>query len=221
MVKGFVYNTNNINALEAALTVDRLSTYVNVANTKEAALELYVWNTEVSAAFYGPLQALEVTTRNAFHDQLTRAYGVTWWDDPKAGLTPQARQHVQDARDKLRRENKPVTPSRIVAELSFGFWERLLTIGPRHSRVNYDSTLWRPALYKAFPNVRTSRHNAHRPLPPLRNLRNRIAHHEPIFGRNLADDHQLILDVLGWMNTEARDWVAYHSVVPAALAARP
>jgi hypothetical protein len=81
--------------------------------------------------------------------------------------------------------------------------------------------LWRPALHRAFPNVRRPRADIHRALPGLRDLRNRIAHHEPIFGRNLPADYQMILDVIGWMCTDTRAWVVHHSEVPAVLADRP
>jgi hypothetical protein len=33
----------------------------------------------------------------------------------------------------------------------------------------------------------------------LRDLRNRIAHHAPVFNRNLTADYQKILKVIGWM----------------------
>jgi hypothetical protein len=55
----------------------------------------------------------------------------------------------------------------------------------------------------------------------LRDLRNRIAHHEPIFSRDLAADDRTILEVIGWMCADTRAWVVHHSEVPAILADRP
>ena len=48
-------------------------------------------------------------------------------------------------------------------------------------RANYDRTLRRPALHRAFPG--RPRREVQRKLNSLRQLRNRIAHHEPIFDR--------------------------------------
>ena len=127
---------------------------------------------------------------------------------------------IANAKDTLRRAGRPLDPGRIVAELSFGFWERLLSRGPAGPR-NYEMMLWRPALHRAFPNARRRRADIHRPLPGLRDLRNRIAHHEPIFGRNLPVDYQTILDVIGWMCADTRAWVVHHSEVPVVLADRP
>ena len=54
----------------------------------------------------------------------------------------------------------------------------------------------------------------------LRLFRNRIAHHEPIFGRHLAADHASILLVAGWLEPDVRRWIADHSRVPGTLARR-
>ena len=221
MVNPFPYSTTVINALERALSPERLATYLAVAgNDQAAALRLYVWNTRISAALYGPLQALEILIRNAFYRELAAVYGATWYDNARVPLTPAAAARVVDAKETLRRARRPLDPGRIVAELSFGFWERLLSHGPRGPR-NYEMALWRPALHRAFPNARRPRADIHRPLPGLRDLRNRIAHHEPIFGRDLAADYQTILDVIGWMCADTRAWVIHHSKVPAVLADRP
>ena len=210
-----------INALERTLSPERLSTYLAAAGGDHAAaLELYVWNTQISAALYGPLQALEIIIRNAFHRELATVYGPAWYDSARVPLTPAARARLADAKDTLRRAGRPPDAGRIVAELSFGFWERLLTRGPR-DKLNYEMALWRPALHRAFPNSRRPRAEVHKPLPGLRDLRNRIAHHEPIFSRDLTAEYQTILDVIGWMCTDTRDWVAHHSDVPAVLTGRP
>jgi hypothetical protein len=55
----------------------------------------------------------------------------------------------------------------------------------------------------------------------LNRLRNRVAHHEPIHGRDLAGDHVDLLAVAGWMHPMVAAWIAGLSRVPAVLAARP
>lgn len=81
--------------------------------------------------------------------------------------------------------------------------------------------LWRPVLHKAFPHAKLPRKDVHNPLDQLRLLRNRIAHHEPIFQRPLADDYQSILLILSWICPDTAAWITHHSTVPAILAARP
>ena len=120
------------------------------------------------------------------------------------------------ARIELTRDGHGHDPHRVVAALSFGFWVSLLGRGGRGT--DYERTLWRPALRDAFPHCsRLTRRQAHGPLNSLRSLRNRIAHHEPIFSRNLDEDHERILEISGWISPATRAWIEHHSRVPAVL----
>ena len=188
------------------------------------ALQLYTRNTQLSAAFYGPLQGLEIALRNALHRQLTRLYGAAWYNNPAAGFDLGGLERIATAKTEIERAGQSATPSRLVAALSFGFWVSLVGAGgridPTGSRATYEMTLWRPALRGAFPHHRPlTRKQVHQPLNALRKLRNRIAHHEPIFARPLLEDHQRILEVSGWISPGVRTWVERHSRVPQLLAA--
>jgi hypothetical protein len=219
LVNVFTYTPNIINALEAALSSERLTAYLQaMGGHQERALRLYLWNTEVSAAFYGPLQGLEIALRNALHRELSRVYGASWYDVPSLPLSPRAQSLISDAKAAIAQGRKSVIPPRVVAELSLGFWIALLGPGPRGA---YEMRLWRPMLYKAFPHAKLSRKAVHQPLDQLRLLRNRIAHHEPIFQRPLLDEHQRILEVVSWISPEMASWIAHHSTVPGIIAARP
>lgn len=185
-------------------------------------MRLYTWNTAVSAAFYGPLQGLEIALRNAMHRQLSATYGPDWYDSPRCGLDTGALNRIAGAKADLEREGYMVDPPHVVAALAFGFWVSLLGRGGHRTgagtaRANYEMTLWRPALHRAFPHIRKRRADVRRPLDYLRTFRNRIAHHEPIFGRHLAADYASILEVTGWICPSTRDWIAHHSRVPEVL----
>ena len=212
-----------LDALEAALSRQRLRTYRRATPGRNQALDLYVWNTAMSAAFYGPLQVLEVVLRNALHEQLAGCYGAAWYDNPEAGLDTRGRARIAIAKTDVVRNGHGPHPHRLVSALPFGFWVALLGEGDfidpdGHHRADFETTLWRPALRLAFRHrTGLTRGQAYKPLNDLRRLRNRIAHHEPIFERNLFDDHQRILDVTGWISPEARTWIERHSRVPLLL----
>ena len=221
-VKKFSYTDDLLDELERSLSRKRLGTYLDATGgDREGAIKLYAWSTAVSAAFYGPLQGLEVALRNAIHRRLAERYGEAWYDNPDAALDRGAVERIASARTELARDGHGDAPPRIVAVLSFGFWVSLLGPGGRMGggrKANYEMTLWRPALRRAFAHRATlTRKEAHRPLNGLRTLRNRIAHHEPVFARDLARDHQRIVEVLGWMTPGTRRWVEHHSHVPAVL----
>ena len=218
----FSYTDAIIDALETSLSPERLATYVAEAGgNREKAVRLYTWNTAVSAAFYGPLQGLEIALRNAVHRELSNRYGADWYDNPKAGLDGGTLSRVAAARADLKRDSYPDDPPHVVAALSFGFWVALLGPGgrlPSGGKANYEMTLWRAGLFRAFPHAKVSRKAAHRPLDYLRTFRNRIAHHEPIFDRHLARDYTSLMDVTGWISKDTQAWINHHSRVPVLLA---
>ena len=216
-VNDFCYTDGILDDLEVSLSSERLGTYLEATDEdREEAVRLHVWNTAVSAAFYGPLQILEVTLRNAMNRRLGEEYGAAWYDNDCAGLNSHASNLISSAKDKLEQDGHGNDPHRVVAALSFGFWVSLL--GRGGDGADYEGTLWRPALRDAFPHCgRLNRRQAHQPLNALRKLRNRIAHHEPIFSRNLVEDHERILKVTGWISPATRAWVEHHSRVPAVL----
>lgn len=224
IVKIFEFEEEVLEALETSLSPERMETYVRAAGgDKEKALRLYTWNTAVSAAFYGPLQGLEVALRNAAHRQLSACYGEDWYDNPACGFDAGTLDRIDAARRSLSRGNYRVDPPHMVAELPFGFWVSLLGRGgrgraPDTSKRDYEKTLWRKCLYKTFPHARLSRSGAHKPLDYLRTFRNRIAHHEPIFDRHLEADFRSILEVCGWICPKTADWIRHHSRVERLLA---
>lgn len=227
-VKAYAFSAEALVEIEMSLSPERFATYLaGSGGDREAAARLYTWNTAVSAAFYGPLQALEISLRNAMHAQLSNAYGVAWYDSVKPGLDQGASRRITEAKADLRRNGYAVDPPHLIASLSFGFWVSLLGPGgymdrTRTRKANYEMTLWRPALRGAFPHVAPlNRVGAHRPLNFLRTLRNRIAHHEPVFSRHLQQDYQSALELTGWISPHMRAWVEAHCRAPKLLGLPP
>lgn len=187
--------------------MERLQPYLDAAGGERMiAYQLYTLNSAVSEALYQPLQMLEVALRNRFHFELSTAYGEDWYD--KAGVITNIfqRKQIKEAKQNLITENKSVDPGRIVASLSFGFWTACLG---RH----YEDQLWRKALHKAFKNAPKGmlRRHINRSSTPIRVLRNRVAHHEPILKFNLPSRHAAIIELTSWLSTAAAEWADRHS----------
>lgn len=199
-----------------ALSRPRFQPYLAAAgNDLAGALRLYWWNVDVSAAFYLPLQCLEVAVRNMMHTRLGERFGCTaWWDVvplPDNGL-----RLVAEAKRKLQRRlgNSAGTSDDLVTELSFGFWVSLV------SRV-HDRTLWVPCLHRAFPGYRGKRALLHRQLLAMVLLRNRIMHHEPIHHRHLEADHDTVYRLLSYVSPGLAGQLGPFDRVPKLLAERP
>ena len=205
----FRYDGATIRALSATISKERFATYLRIGRgDRRRALQLYAYNAALGSAFHGPLQALEVTLRNAVHDAMTASHNGFWFDGPL--IRDAEREAIDKATKSLQREGKPRTPGDVVAALNLGFWVALF-------KRKYDATLWRTVLHQSF-NPTPSRFDLHEQLGRLRTLRNRIVHHEPILQRNLHADHNGILWVLNMLSAETATWVEYHSRVQEELA---
>ena len=193
-------------ALERTLTRERLEKYLSATGQDfDAALKLYEENTCLSESFYTPLQSVEICLRNCLHEQLTVRYGVEWYRSQEAPLSDDSKRIIFDVMDELRKDRKVVTPGKVVAELKFAFWVGLLG-------TSYDATLWRGGLYRAFlATGGKQRKLVHGRFNAIRRFRNRVAHHEPIFDRQLFQIHSEIIEAIRWMCRDTANWAAYHS----------
>lgn len=74
----------------------------------------------------------------------------------------------------------------------------------------------------AFPNLQPqSRAVVYRSLDELHTVRNRIAHHEPVHGRDLTADTLTIYRLLDWIDADVRAWAVSLSRLQPLIAARP
>ncbi len=196
-------------ALESSLSTERLEKYLSHAGGDfDQALFLYERNMRIASAFYIPLQCLEVCLRNKMHDELTRKYGVDWYVNGQPGFNREAVILISNVVHEIGKAKASVKPGAVVAELSFGFWVSIL--GRR-----YDATVWRAALTKAFQEngKNMKRDRVHSRLNVLRRFRNRVAHHEPIFDRDLAAVHAELIEAIGWLCPDTAEWTARQSQV--------
>lgn len=184
----------------------------------DLALSLYEKNVLLSQAVFGFLHGLEVAVRNSIHHALSQDLNkMNWiqdhlqlpWPDP----APSHLDLTQPMLDMLTQAHKKIgataSVGKVIAELNFGFWADL--IGAR-----YDS-IWRKSLHKAFPHAHVPRKIIHWRLESIRNLRNRIAHHEPIITSTNTlctgrfDETHMSLNALvecvNWVSPATADWL--------------
>lgn len=193
------YSDEMIAALEQSLSGDRLNSYVLMANGNiNDAIRLHEQNTERSEALYGVIQGLEISLRNAMHGALQAGVGFADWYEHVQLKEPES-EALQFAKETVVRRRKPLSASRIVAQLNFGFWVRL-TSG------DYEKALWVPHLYKIFP-TKTKRTKLCNRLNKIKDLRNKIAHHERIIDRDLGRDYEQILEAIAWVCPLTSAWV--------------
>lgn len=201
--------TPNPAELERVVSEPRFETYLLASSHQvRDALELYRWNAEVSAALMLPAHFAEVSARNAVSEVLTIVYGPDWpWVDAFRFSLPSPRQPHFNPRQELEKvRSRELTTGKVIAELKFRFWESTFT-----SR--QDGRLWTPHLLAAFPGAPDGsdaarlRNQIREDLEAIRALRNRLAHHEPIFARPLRDDLRRMLDLIDLRSQQIGNWV--------------
>lgn len=205
--------------LARSVSADRLHTYLTAAGFDEdRALRLYLWNIQIGEAFHLPIQGVEVGLRNAVSDGFGLKYGTQWWADTRfltiAGH--HARADIDTAKRRIASRGKPITTPQIVANLSFGLWTALLA-------PSFNPHVWSAYLASAFPALPpgTSRRDIHQRAGRIGQLRNRIAHHEPIFRMNLSEEYRATMELLTWICPVKAAWLRPHCRVPALLRVKP
>ncbi|TSI11727.1 hypothetical protein [Brevibacterium aurantiacum] len=202
--------------LDGLLSQARFDRYLNRYNgNRTLALRLYTWNLAASSALWGPINILEIAVRNAIHDKLVERTGRgDWWADTRFRLCRNEQEAINSAVSTLqRRGTQDPNSDQIVAATSFGLWVGLTGAGIARDRLlSYETTLWQPRVQHAFPHRGDRRRKyIHACLDDIRVLRNRIAHHEPIYRSPLETIYNDILEITAMIHPDARGFIESHS----------
>ena len=218
-------------SVKAALSPNRIGTYEQAKGLTlpglvrplplSKALELYAWNAQISAAFMHPLHICEVVIRNGVANVLETVYGPRWpWSVGFLKSLPNPSSGYNMRHDLASACAGHATAGKVIPELKFAFWQRMFT--SRH-----DTRLWTPFLAANFPHlpvgktVQQQRLWLYSSLEHIRFLRNRIAHHEPIFARNLVDDFATVHDLIRARCQFTAHWMNQHQQVTPLLGQIP
>ncbi|NQY43460.1 MAG: Abi family protein [Simkaniaceae bacterium] len=193
-----------IDIIFGGISSERMSTYMEAAsNNKEKALNLYNKNTKTSELFYTPLQGFEVLLRNTVYTAISEIYGENWLFEDRFPFEYIQKKMINNVLDKkITVHSSP----KLIAELSFGFWTSLF--GRKYEEI------WRHNLRKIFKgHVKPlTRKEIFTRLNEIRELRNRIAHHEPIiFKRDKFEDLKTILEMAGYICPVTAEWIEKES----------
>jgi hypothetical protein len=208
--------------IEPVLSRERLGRYAAFSSEPAwESLARYAWNVALCEAFYPLLHGLEVVLRNRLYELGRNAFPYRrvhdvqcWLDADPSPLHRYGTGDVAKAKQKLfgadRRTGSPASARRytagdLVAALDFGFWTGLFN---RHYlyQSSRDRRLWPHGLAQVFPHApgRLDFRMVSGRVNELRQLRNRVFHHEPIWRRpGLARDRGHALELLDWMSPEA------------------
>ena len=215
--------------VEAWLSVPRFAVYLAATGgDRDWALALYEWNAQLSAALLHDLAHVEVGLRNAYDVVLSARWpGPPHWT--LAGDTVFAPVYRTRGRRRVDVNERPreslrhaianaggtgAPPGKIVAELMFGFWRYL-------SSAAHEKTLWVPALHRAFPPGTDRALHVDGPVGRLHELRNRVAHHEPLLSTDVAGRLADMLGLAARLDARLGQYLQATSTVANLLTSRP
>jgi hypothetical protein len=221
--------------IDSWLGAARFQRYVDeCGGDRQRALALYEWNVALGQVIMHDIAHFEVALRNAYDAAISASWPhATHWllhaDSPavvpiwrtkdikgmKRGSDVNflTRKNVDDAIKRCGYSR--ATPGKVLAELTFGFWRQLTTTA-------MEKTVWVPYLHKAFPQG-TSRRVVDADIASVNSLRNRIAHHEPLFTATLDPTivHARMMSCLLLLAPDVHAHVSRTSKVAQVLARRP
>ena len=180
--------------------------FILYPNDESRAVKHYQSNIKLTEAFYTSLSVLEVALRNALSRELKTMTGRDDWYAIFAntpGLT-NLNKYITQATKQIAGRHEQITTSKIIAELTLGFWVSLLN-------AEYERLLWKD-LRRAFPYIPKKdrkRKNVSAPLNRFRAFRNRVFHNESICWnmKKVQEIHDELLLVLEWINKYLPEWL--------------
>jgi len=221
------------------LSQTRFNVYLREANQDpDLAFRLYRWNMLLAETFLMPCHLLEVGLRNGLSKKMWTRFGAEWpliakpsaeWalDPVHTGKMRQfpadAQVKVAEQRDEIKayREARhiasPVTSDCVIAQMSFGFWTNMFS-------ARYRGLLWNgSAIRSVFPNCppNTNSDEIYQKLGRVREIRNRVAHHEVIFTKQPQIRYRDLIELCSWLNPDLGHFVETTSHFDTVFAARP
>ncbi|MFT2690222.1 hypothetical protein [Clavibacter zhangzhiyongii] len=201
-----------------SLPEERRRAYLEASNRNPfEALELYDENSKRSTALFETIGHFEVHLRNQIDTALAERHSFKrrpgdWLDNNHGELSERAGDAIAKAREDARKNRQggrgshPSGRGHIIAELNLSFWRRLLDA--RYEAVHGS------AVMRFYPNLRAvGRNNGD--MAPLRDLvepiyalRNRIAHHEPIWRINARQRRDDMISVIEHNGADLALWVS-------------
>ena len=200
----------------------RLALYLKGCHgDQEKAQALYLWNSEISSAFWELLWHIEVALRNKISGQLQNlefqqgetSHWLLRKETSVLSFAISVEAEIAAAKNRVRLARKEQTGEQILSELSFGFWHQMISKG--------NQRYW-PDLAGGFAGLTTrNRTEVSNRLRVLRDFRNRIGHHHRIWNLDLVQKHEEILVFAHLLDPEFSIWLESQSRVIVLLAVKP
>lgn len=203
---------------EDIISKPRMRRYLlSVKGDKRKAQTLYRKNLKLSQEFFTIISCFEVALRNKIDTHYTSLYGEEWLSDFisvggrfDVDKTQRTKNIIWTAKNRL---GNSYTHFKLIAELDFGLWKYLFA-QPQFAAGGQNLLQIFPSKPRSSASMQYNHTYIFNQLSQINELRNRIAHHEPIcfLSKNTVIDttivrqrYNTILQLFTWMNINAAD----------------
>lgn len=196
-----------IEHLVSLFSKPRVYAYLDENDIPQTVLNKYHKNIILSEAMIPVLHYFEVLLRNQTDKVIKKYYGEDWLIHAPSPLISSSKdiKKISEIIDKLSREQRKLSHDTVLSQMTFGFWCAFF-----HKR--YDPLLWhrKNALKSIFPYLQKknrTRSHIEQKLLKIKSIRNRIAHHEPVWNLPVSIDevHQISCELIKAMSPNALD----------------
>ena len=200
---------------ENIMSVARMSRYLSACNNDtKKAMTLYRLNLRLSQELFTVISCFEIALRNSVDKHCKNSIGNDWLQNGiiTGGIfnNNQCRLTANNISDAIAKLGRNYSHNKLVAELGFGFWRYIFA---QNQYLATGRTLLRifPAKPTSTASTQYNQTFVFNQLAQINNLRNRIAHHEPIcflHTQNVKDTtyvrqhYGLIKQLFQWMSID-------------------
>lgn len=199
---------------ENIMSAGRMRRYLVACSNSKKAMTLYRKNLQLSQELFTVISCFEIALRNAIDKHYLKIHGNDWLR--KAGYeggmfhNERCRLTAENINAAVLKLSTSYTHNKLVAELGFGFWRYMFA--PHQFLLAGQSLLAIfPAKPQSTPSVQYNASFVFNQLSKINDIRNRIAHHEPICFvsgqpvRNTAyvrQHYALLLQLFQWLSID-------------------
>lgn len=198
-------NCDNVEKIVEILSKERISKYLNDNDSLDVAITRHQWNVQIGEAMKPSLTYFELLLRNRLDNLFSDRYSKNWLINIPSELLLNSEALTKISRCKLdtkiEKGREPLHED-VLSRLSLGFWTSFL-----HHR--YEFVLWRDkcnwqCVFPMLPKRFQKRNWVEPRVKNIKNLRNRIAHLEPVWNTmpSINEIHREALDMIGYMSKD-------------------
>lgn len=196
------------------MTDARMNRYLQACdgNTRKA-MTLYRKNLQLTQELFTVISCFEIALRNAIDKRIVVSLGNDWLQNAvtQDGIFDTAKCRITKVNitDALRKLNH-YSHYKLVAELGFGFWRFMFAQNQFNATSRVLLHIF-PLKPKSTPEIQYNNTFIFNQLAQLNDIRNRMAHHEPICfvpGKSIKDTtyarqhYNMILQLFQWMQID-------------------